>query len=194
MLDGNDRNPEADPSEYPRHVGERQRRWLEKELASTDEPVILLSHQSAEHHWGLDNGPEMRAILEETNRAAGHRRVMAWFNGHAHLDDLVTIGGIPYVQVNSMSYFWLGEPYRNYAYPAHVHASRPMMEFTAPYRDSVWTTVTLDPEAGEIRIEACAGEWAGTPPGSLGYGKEPGGLKGVSPRVTARRIALERPL
>lgn len=192
VLDGNDRNPEADPSEYPRHIGREQQAWLVAELDRTREPVVVFSHQSAEHHWGLDNGPEMRAILEATNRRAGYRRVVAWINGHSHIDDLSLIEGIPYVHINSMSYYWLGEAFRNFCYPPHIHAAAPMIEFTAPYRDPVWATVTIDPEAMEIRFEGRQGHWAGRSPEELGYGETPEALRGVSPSVADRDVKLDR--
>lgn len=193
VLDGNDRNPDADPTEYPRHIGPRQRAWLVRELETTSEPVVLLAHQSAEHHWGLDNGPQMRAILEDVNRQAGWRRVIAWINGHSHIDDVRVIEQIPYIHINSMSYFWLGEQFQNFTYAKHIHAAAPMMEFTAPYRDPVWATVTIDPAAGEIRVEGREGQWSGRSPRDLGYGESPDALRGVSPSVRDLRFAIDLP-
>lgn len=191
VLDGND-VPEDWGADYPRYVSERQLAWLADELSRTEEPVVLLSHQSAENAEGLVNGEAVRAILERANRDAGWRRVLACFSGHHHLNDLVWIEDIPYVQVNSMSYFWVGEECENYAYPRDVYAGHPMMRFTAPYRDALWSTVTIDPEAGEIRIEGRASDWVGSSPEALGYEAPLARRKGMSPRVDDRRFALDR--
>lgn len=191
-LDGNDR-PEDWGSDYPRHLGDEQCRWLERELARTDEPILLLSHQSAENAEGMDNGASVRAILERANRDAGWQRVLACFSGHHHLNDLVRVNGIPYLQVNSMSYFWVGEECRNFAYPEPIHATRPMLEFTAPYRDPLWSRVTIDPDAGEIRIEGRRSDWVGKSPEELGYRAPLARRKGMSPRVDNRAFGIEIP-
>ncbi|MDP6738623.1 MAG: alkaline phosphatase, partial [Planctomycetota bacterium] len=124
VLDGNDRH-EGAPRGYPRHIGEEQRAWLEETLAWTTEPVIVLVHQSLQHATGVDNGAEVRAILEGANESAGWGRVLACFSGHHHLDDLVEVEGIPYIQVNSMSYKWVGGAKKHESYPAEVHAEYP---------------------------------------------------------------------
>lgn len=191
VLDGNEHHPGERQGHYPLHVGQAQLAWLERELAETSDPVILLSHQSPENDEGLDNGPAVRAVLEEANRAAGWPRVLAYFSGHHHLNDLVHVNGIPYVQVNSMSYFWVGEECQNYSYPEHIHAANPMLEFTAPYRDPIWSTVTVDPSAGEIRIEGRWSEWAGRSPEELGYEAPLARRRGMSPRIDDRRLPID---
>ena len=183
VLDGNDR-PEDGGTDYPRHIGKPQRQWLDAELARTEEPIVVLSHQGAEHPEGIDNGATVRSILENANRNV---------SGHHHLNYHDEVGGIPYVQVNSMSYFWVGEECQNFAYPPHIHAANPMLEFTAPYRDPLWTMVTVDPDAGEIRIEGRTSVWAGASPEELGYQSPPSRRRGMSPRVDERTLAFRAP-
>lgn len=190
-LDGND-PPGTGSTDYPRHVGRDQLLWLEHELDVTREPVILLSHQSAENEEGLDNAAEVREILERANADAGSQRVLACFSGHHHLNYAQSVAGIPYVQVNSMSYFWVGETCENFAYPREVHERAPMLQFTAPYRDPIWTTVTIDPSAGEIRIEGMESVWAGEPPEALGYESPPSRRRGMSPKTDARTLPLPK--
>jgi predicted phosphodiesterase len=192
VLDGND-TPEDWGTDYPRHVGDAQLRWLENELDRTEEPVVVLSHQGAENAEGMDNGHRVRALLERANLNAGWQRVLACFSGHHHLNDMVRVNEIPYVQVNSMSYFWVGERCENFAYAEHIHAARPMLQFTAPYRDPLWSTVTIDPGAGEVRIEGRESEWAGQAPKELGYMAPLARRKGMSPRVDPRRIGVDFP-
>ena len=182
VLDGNDLNPAADPGQYPRHVGDEQRQWLDNLLSRTDEPLVFFSHQSLQNEEGLDNAAEIRAILEQADQRASGRRVLASFSGHHHLNDWVAIRQIPYVQINSMSYFWVGENCENFAYPRHIHDSAPMLQFTAPYRDPIWSVVTLDPASSTIQITGRASEWAGQHPDELGYESPPSRRQGMEPR------------
>ena len=188
VLDGNDRH-EGAPGGYPRHVGEEQRAWLAETLSSTTEPVVVLVHQSLENASGVDNGAEVRAILEAANEAAGWGRVLACFSGHHHLDDLVEINGIPYIQVNSMSYKWVGGTQKHESYPTEVHAKYPWIEYTCPYADALWSSVTIDPK-GELRIEGIRSKWVGPSPEELGYpeGKD---TRGITPNVSERELSLE---
>lgn len=79
--------------------------WLREELAATRKRCLLFSHESIER--ALTNGAEVRAILEETNRKAGFRKVVAAFAGHDHSNYDKSINGIRYVQINSAAYTWL---------------------------------------------------------------------------------------
>jgi len=186
-LDGND-PPGTGSTDYPRHVGNQQLAWLERVLETTTEPVIVLSHQGLENEEGLDNGENVRAVLELANERAGSQRVLACFSGHHHLNYAETVKAIPYVQVNSMSYFWVGEDCENFAYAPEIHERHPMLQFTAPYRDPVWTTVTVDPQAQEITVEARVSTWAGESPTGLGYESPPSRRRGLSPATAARRL------
>ena len=188
VLDGNDRHKDA-PGGYARHIGEEQRAWLQTTLGSTTEPVVVLVHQSIQNASGVDNGPEVRAILEAANKAAGWGRVLACFSGHHHLDDLVEINGIPYIQVNSMSYKWVGGSKKHASYPAEVHADHPWIEYTCPYEDPLWSFVTIDPK-GELRIEGIRSKWVGPSPEELGY-EEGYDKRGITPNVSARAVDLK---
>ena len=190
VLDGNDRHKGA-PAGYPRHVGDEQRAWLKKQLDETDEPIVILCHQSLENVRGVDNGPAVRAILEAANKQAGWSRILACFSGHHHLDAVVKIHGIPYVQVNSMSYYWVGGANKHASYPKEIHAAHPWIGHTTPYRDPLWAYVTIDP-AGELRIEGVRSQWVGPSPKELGYKYKSGsGEQSVVPRVSDQIIKVE---
>jgi predicted phosphodiesterase len=188
VLDGNDRHKDA-PGGYARHIGEEQRAWLKTTLGSTTEPVVVLVHQSIQNARGVDNGAEVRAILEAANKTAGWGRVLACFSGHHHQDDLVEVNGIPYIQVNSMSYKWVGGSKKHASYPAEVHADHPWIEYTCPYEDPLWSFVTIDPK-GELRIEGIRSKWVGPSPEELGY-EEGYDKRGVTPNVRARAVDLK---
>jgi predicted phosphodiesterase len=188
VLDGNERHENA-PGGYARHVGSEQLAWLAAELEQTAGPVVILCHQSLENASGLDNGAAVRAVLEHANERAGWRRVLACFSGHHHLDALVEVAGIPYVQVNSMSYYWVGGNHSHRSYPDHIHANHAYIEYTTPYRDPIWATVTIDPDAGELRIEGVRSSWVGPSPAELAY--EAGAAEqGISCSIADRRLRL----
>ena len=194
VLDGNDVHDEKPPG-YARHVGPEQLAWLESRLAEDDGPVVILSHQSLENDHGLDNGAEVRALLEEANRRAGWNRVLACFSGHHHLDDLVRVNEIPYVQVNSMSYYWVGGKFaREDRYAPEIHSSHPVIKYTAPYRAPLWAAVTIEPgdddgQGGAIVIEGVESEFVGPSPEEMGF-EAHAPLRGIAARVTDRRIPL----
>lgn len=189
VLDGNEVH-DAAPAGYARHVGREQLAWLADQLARDDGPVVILCHQSLENEWGLDNGAEVRAVLEQANERAGWRRVLACFSGHHHLDAVVDVAGIPYVQVNSMSYYWVGGQHRHASYAPHIHAAHPYIEYTTPYRDPVWSTVTIDPQANELRIEGVRSAWVGPSPEELEYAAHTAEL-GISCSIADRNLACE---
>ena len=189
ILDGNDKHKGA-PAGYPRHVGEEQRGWLKKQLETTDEPVIILCHQSLENSSGVDNGAAVRAVLEAENERVGWGRIIACFSGHHHLDDLVRIKGIPYVQVNSMSYYWVGGSRKHKSYPPEVHAAHPWIEYTSPYQDPLWAFVTIDPK-GVLRIEGVRSKWVGPSPEKVGYKAKPN-EKGIAATITDRSFKIAR--
>ncbi len=191
ILDGNDTH-EGAPGGYARHIGADQRKWVAKTLAESDEPTIVFSHQSLENGSGVDNGGELRKILELANERAGWGRILACFSGHHHLDAVVTINDIHYVQVNSMSYYWVGGSKRHRSYPEEIHEAYPWIECTSPYEDPLWAFVTIEP-GGSLAIEGVRSAWVGPSPKSLGI-EEGSEKRGVSPQISARRLeATPRP-
>ena len=90
------------------HIDPEQMDWLKKDLAATNKRCILFSHQSIEE--ALNNGDDVRKILEAENQRAGFKKVVMAFGGHNHSNYSKEINGITYVQINSASYVWIGEP------------------------------------------------------------------------------------
>jgi hypothetical protein len=91
-------------------IPEAQLEWLERDLAATDRPVVILMHHSASEQdledsfWfkGLAHlalvkeRAELRAILEAS------KKVRVVFNGHVHRNYFDVIQGIPYVTFQSL--------------------------------------------------------------------------------------------
>jgi len=66
--------------------------WLDRELAASTEPVIVLAHQrlDGESHVHVKNSAEVRAVLERS------RKVLAVFMGHDHPGAYNLVNGIHY--------------------------------------------------------------------------------------------------
>ncbi len=171
VLDGNDKNPSPDKAPgYARFVGDEQIEWLKSDLKSTNLPCILFSHQSFENiELGIENQSEIRKILEDENKTSGFNKVIACFSGHHHTDYATSINGIYYIQINSMSYQWLGEKYQTIRYSNEIDKNYPWIKYTAPYREPLFAFVELDSKS--IRIEGRKSEFVGPTPEELNYPK-----------------------
>ncbi len=188
-LDGNDK---TDPpqSGYARYISVEQQEWLRRQLKNTERPVVVFSHQSLEDEGGVANAPAIRRILEEANEAAGRRKVIACFSGHHHIDYSRCINGIQYIQINSMSYFWVGGNYQRVRYSKKIDKQYPWIKYTVPYRDPLFALVTVGAD-GTIQIEGTQSEWVGPSPKDLGY--PPERMDRIVPRIATRRLAPPGP-
>ena len=172
VLDGNDTGSPTHRGGYPSFIGDRQKQWLDRELRSSDRPVLILSHQPRAGTSAINNAKEIQSLL------AKHRsKVVACFNGHSHVDSLVQIDGVSYLHLNSASYFWVGGKTR-----------------MAYYSKSLFTTVTIDPESASLRVEASHAEWKEQSPKELGYfeskNRPPESI--VTPQIRGRKITTAR--
>ena len=140
VLDGNDEDPsQGRPPGYARYIGRDQLQWLEKDLRETDLPCIIFSHQGLDNDMGgIHNATQTRLVLERVNEQAGKQKVLYAFSGHHHQDYSNTINGIHYIQINSMSYQWLGDDFKHIRYSEEIDKSHPWIQYTVPYRDPPW--------------------------------------------------------
>lgn len=86
-----------------------QIRWLEAELASADDPVIVFIHQRLDDagRYSVKNAPLVRQVLERS------KRVRVVLQGHSHQNDHQLIEGIHYCTLRAMVE---GEGLENNAY------------------------------------------------------------------------------
>jgi|WetSurMetagenome_2_1015567.scaffolds.fasta_scaffold01101_12 hypothetical protein len=188
VLDGNDLNPSPDKATgYPRYIGEEQRTWLINDLKSTKYPVILFSHQSLESE-GIENRQQIRNILESENVSAGFKKVVACFSGHHHTDYATFINGINYIQINSMSYSWVGEEYKTIRYSKEIDSKYPWIKFTIPYMDPLYAFVEIYDKA--IIIKGKKSKFVGPGPAELGMPERPENDK-ITPVISNRVIKRE---
>lgn len=184
VLDGNDKTTPPQPG-YARYIGAEQQEWLRRDLAGTRLPTIIFSHQSLEAEGGIANGEAVRAILEEANRAVESGKVLACFSGHHHMDYCRQINGIQYIQINSMSYFWVGGDYQHVRYNPEIDRDYPWIKYTAPYEEPVYALVTLAPD-GTIHIEGTQTRWVGPSPWDLGYPQDQ--KERITPGISTRQV------
>lgn len=175
VLDANDVNPSPGRQPgYSKHIGKEQQDWLKKNLDGSKFPAIIFSHQPL--NSGLDNSREILDLLKEVNVINPAGKVIACFNGHDHADQVKQINGIWFIQVNSMSYDWLGDQWVHTSYPDSIHQQFPYIKYTAPYKEPLWALVTVSSD-GRIRISGRQTEWVGPSPVELKHPGKGGGLE-----------------
>ncbi len=185
VLDGNEK-PANHTSGYPAHMGQKQLDWLANQLKTLSGPIIVFSHQPLAGPSSIDNAKAVQKLL---NSAAD--KVLLAVNGHTHIDYLARVDNISYLHVNSASYKWVGGSHRNHSYPADIHSKFRWIEYTCPYRESLFTTLTIDPATGQIDVQGRESEWVGKSPSQLGIEARPNLVDGqqICPRIRSRQIS-----
>ena len=169
VLDGNDVDPSPDrPSGYARFIGREQLEWLENDLENTKLPTMVFSHQGLDNDLGgIHNATKSRLVLERANEKAGFEKVQFVFSGHHHQDYHNNINGIHYIQINSMSYQWLGDAYQHIRYSEEVDSKYPWIKYTVPYKDPLWAYVEISSD-GTFHLYGKKTEFVGPSPEDLG--------------------------
>lgn len=143
-----------------------QLNWLEKELTTSQEPVILISHQPL--GFKDPNSPmpseqvEVLDVVTKAKKANPKGAVQICLFGHLHVDRLDYYQGIPCLCLNSASYFW--------------------SEGMVPYSNPLFAF--LEFRKGELLIEGRKGEFTKQPPVSSDN------VKGRSASIQDRKITL----
>ncbi len=185
VLDGNDENPKP-WNGYQRYIGTKQQLWLKDDLKKTLKPTILFSHQSLEAKGGVANREEIRTIIENYTTKSGHPKVVACLSGHHHTDYLKSINKIPYIQINSMSYKWVGDQYKYTRFSKQIEKAFPNLDKTCPYKEPLYTVLTLDAEQEVLHLEGKKTSFINPTPSEL---KIPGAEK-MSPTITERNLKI----
>jgi 3',5'-cyclic-AMP phosphodiesterase len=184
VLDCNEK-PKNHKRGYPKHIGQKQLEWLEKQLKTLKGPILVISHQPLAGPGSIDNAGEVQTLLE-----AAADKVLLAVNGHTHIDHVARTGKISYLHVNSASYKWVGGSHRNKSYPAEVHSRFRWVAYTCPYRDSLFATLTIDPDNGRIEVKGRESQWVGKSPSQLAiptkYGLTNG--KEICPKIRSRQL------
>lgn len=188
VLNGNEKGSPKKKGGYPAYIGPAQTAWLQQQITDSREPVIVLSHQPLAGFMGIDNEEEIQQIL-----TTGKDKVLLAINGHTHVDAVHYAGDIPYLTINSASYFWVGDNYKHESYTPEVHRDHPWISRTCPYKDSLFGTLTIDPVKFTITLESRSSKWVGKSPGELGFVEKeafnPG--KEIVPLIRGRKLTAK---
>lgn len=168
VLDGNEHNESESRSPgYARFISRAQLEWLKNDLANTALSTIVCCHQGLDNDaGGLENGTLLRYTLEQANQG-NRKKVILVLTGHHHQDYYNHINGIHYVQINSASYQWLGDKYKEIRYSEVVDKTHPNIKYTVPYKDPLWALIEVD-ENGTINIKGKRSVFVGPSPEKLG--------------------------
>lgn len=185
VLDGNDKGSPTHKGGYPSYINEEQKTWLQQQLKEINKPIVIVSHQPLAGAMAVDNAEEIQDIL-----SAASDKILLAINGHTHIDCQLFIKNIHYVHINSASYFWMGSKYKHDSYAKEIHESHPWIAYTCPYRDALFTTLTIDPKSGTIHIEGRKSSWVGQSPEELNYVDATGLTVGkeIVPLISRRKM------
>lgn len=147
VLDGNEKGSPTHSGGYPAYIGQQQQAWIAQELEEADKPILILSHQPLAGVSALDNSRAIQNLL-----AKYAFNIVACLNGHSHVDSLVQVAGIPFLHINSASYYWVGGKTR-----------------MAYYSDPLFTTITIDPDTATLKVSSASSAWQGKSPKQIGY-------------------------
>lgn len=144
-------------------IDEEQIEWFEGELSASELPTIVISHQSLWHYQsGVKNRLSLQQIMEKHTD-----KIICCFNGHNHIDFHHQQNGIHYLEVNSMSYQWMGDKYKTNRYPAEMLNDYKWLAHLAPYQDPLYAFVEIKPD-GVLSMTGKKSEWLSPSPKELG--------------------------
>ncbi|WP_199118169.1 metallophosphoesterase [Pedobacter sp. ASV28] len=152
---------------YPSNFSNRQLTWLEKDLKITPLPSMVFLHQGLDNDSGVENAMKVRYILEQANLSANGKKVHMVFSGHHHKDYMNTINGIRYIQINSMSYYFIGKKYMANTYGEEIMSKYPKLKEVCPYTTPLWATVEVD-ATGNFKLNGQKAMFLGKSPKERG--------------------------
>jgi len=184
VLDGNEKSTKHKGG-YPSYIGDKQLEWLSLQLKSLKGPILIVSHQPLAGPSSVDNAKEVQDLINMNSN-----KVIMAINGHTHIDHLSRVGKVNYLHVNSASYKWVGGSFRNKSYAENIHSKFPWIEYTCPYRDSLFITLTIDPKENRVLVKGRDSEWVGKSPSQLGIASKPNLTDGkeICPKIRNRQI------
>lgn len=188
VLNGNEHNEsKSRPEGYARFISATQLDWLRKDLEASTLPSVICCHQGLDNDsGGLENGTLLRYTLEQVNQKAGWKKVILVLSGHHHQDYYNRINDIHYVQINSASYQWLGDDFKEIRYSEAVDKAHPWVKYTVPYQDPLWATIEID-HKGRITIEGRKTVFVGSSPEKLGV-KADDYIYPIVPYISSRNL------
>lgn len=175
-------------TKYGSFVGDEQLQWLENDLNQSKHPSIIFCHHGLDNDMtGVENASKVRFVLETVNKESRFKKVQAVFSGHHHQDYVNVINDIYYIQINSMSYKWLGTQYSHVPYTEEINRTYPLLKHTVPYKEPLWAMVDIS--NGRLNLSGRRSEFVGKSPEELGVSKYEN-VYPVVPFISDREIRL----
>ena len=163
--------------------------WLEKTIAQSENPCILVSHDSYERA-GFTAAKESKEVQQIVRQANAKRRnhVLMVMNGHHHRDYLRILDNVLYWDVNAVHYDWIGEKQHD-AYPEEMRKRWKWLGKTVNYADPLYAIVTL--EGNTITIEGVESTMLmGVSRKTIGKREYDEGGRILDPRIQSCKITL----
>ncbi len=163
----NNKNYASHPANEIGYISPEQLNWLKTDLAKTDKPTVLFSHQHLNGSAGNSN--EIKAIIREENNKG--KKVIASFSGHNHQNWMVEVDKVSHIQVNSSSYFYVGPNFPDVSgrFPPEIDSRYPVMKKSAPYNDSLFAIVDFNGPERTIEIQGQQADFIAPSPYDLQY-------------------------
>ncbi|NND09536.1 MAG: metallophosphoesterase [Saprospiraceae bacterium] len=151
-------------NEYRTYIDEEQIEWFAAELDQSDKPIMVFSHQSLWHYqWGVKN-----RLLVQKHLERNAQKIICCLNGHNHIDFHHHQNNIDYVEVNSMSYQWMGDKHQIKRYPQELLKDFKWLNHIAPYQDPLYAFASIDYKYN-LTIEGIRSRWMPPSPSDAGF-------------------------
>ena len=129
--------------------------WLRDLFTRYNKPFILFSHAPLnDMPRGIKNHADLQKILLEAQNNG--KKIVASLNGHLHIDVATEVHNITYVNVNSVSYHWMGTENKYYNEQI-LTPEHPVLQYILRYEEPLFCTLVLEEQG--IRIFGKASEY-----------------------------------
>ncbi len=130
------------------HIPPEQLAWLEKTIADSPYPCVIMSHQSFERVDGVKNRQAVLDIINAANQRKKHSVLMC-INGHYHRDNIRILDGVCYFDVNSASIDWIDK--KHHCYPDEMHEQIRKLGHLVVFEKPLYAIVTLEGTTIDIK-------------------------------------------
>lgn len=168
------------------YIDKEQLDWLDNDLLNTKKQVVIFSHQPL---YNISNRNEVIEILNKINQNQT-KKVLVWFSGDEHKNWYYNENSIHHIQINSLSYYWVGDKYScDIRYSKEIQEQYPNLKKMIPYKDPLYCFVEIDLDVNFLKIRGKRSQFISPGPQELGI-KEIGRPFTISPSIDDRIIFL----
>jgi len=162
--------------------------WLEKTIADSPYPCVIVRHQSLERVDGVKNRQAALDIINAANKRKKHSVILC-INGHYHRDNLRVMEGVCYLDLNGASSDWIEK--RHHCYPDELHEKVTKLHHLIVNESPLYAVIELTGTTIDIKgseTEMLCGVTYRDVAGSDGYDRCGRPWK---PRIDSNKITLE---